>query len=1490
MSDITVENGEGRFTRSIFIKVLIFSGLIVLSAAAMRPVQAAISQAMSHIRTSLIARIETATGMEIQYSSIRPSLFGSFDIRSLRLTKNNNAFLSISRVRISFSLADLLRGKKNAVRSIEIERPSISLDTEKDGELLIFLKSLSNSDTNFEESLAQIAEFFPEQPVLLIRNFNFSLIDGGTFCRIGEMDIDINGDGSRLFLESKLRAELRYSDLKNKIYTVKTDVSVNGECPANLDEGRAEMAFTSFTVLEQEKKRNGLFFQTVSSSTGNNNSFLDIRPFGFEFLYKNENLTVSTLGENNKYSGLFNYNIETGNISAETVFNDFIPSALFAFSGAYKNINDFLLMTVTGGASFNYEKTGAMRYNVNLNGADVLRKGKDLAVNLHGNEKSITVDDVHFYAPETAEEMLFYGNFGFSGRMGFADFTPSGKIFFDNFSISGNDSINAVLQVSNSGNEIHVSAETVSFGKAAFNNLDVYLYPSDGDLGVLASVFCENEGELSMEAMLNYAPRQLDASLSLNTFSFNNFVEILKPFSNNANSKKLNFNTLKEITITSDLFVSTDFDKLVYNAPSINIKYDKIDGQLSLSGTDRQFTLSEGIFTKNNTDFFVSANVNFSNPNDLVFTFNANFLDLSWNLEGNILDMSTLIISDPNGLHAYGNVSSLGAVSGYVEGVDFPIPFDGHPAYLNFYTSMRYDSRDFWAVDVAHFNARGINSLGDDGSLSVSGTLDQDGASFRNLFYRDQIGDLTGGVDFSWDSDFSYLQFFANITDGREAGENYNAEGMLKNDHFNVNASITDMRVDRFTGSKGKILLNGNADIMWDSAQSFNARLDLTSLYANMNGNEVNASASLLFDNDELAVNELLLTYADFKAYMPDLRLNRIENFAATTIYASGLFSQNVIEGKIELNTNFNNIDSWMDYKNALDSFNGSIKMENFYYKNVRQQPFAFVFARSDGELSVSGGPGDMLRLEMDKEGNFFTSLSNPMPIHSTIVGKYKDGIIDAHCNDFFMDISGLWSMLPNQYPATIAGGYITAQVDIRGQLFNPEFFGKAKGTSFCIQVPDYLGDDIKLDPFFADLEGYELAFNQVPASVGGGGGLVDGWFLFENWIPDNFGLVIKIPRERPIPYKVNIGGFVADGDASGLLNLTMENSTFDVSGDLFANNTEMSLEAEDAKNADNNSSSSNTSTVINMTITTGSVVEFLWPNKNMPILRANPEMGTVLNIFADTLTMQYTLNSDIKIRSGELFYFDRSFYIRQGNLIFRENEQQFNPRISARAEVRDRTDSGPVSIMMIIENEPLLSFSPRFEANPVLTQVEIYSLLGQNLYAAGGENMADSQRFLLSSTTDIIVQLAASNDFLAQFVTVRQLERRVRNILHLDMFSVRTRFLQNAIAIATVGAVTNANDTGQNPVDRNSGVGNYFDKTSVFVGKYVGQKMFIQGMLSLRYDENYLNMGGIRFEPDIGVELQSPLFNIRWDFFPYHPENLWLNDHSITLLWSKSF
>jgi hypothetical protein len=297
--------------------------------------------------------------------------------------------------------------------------------------------------------------------------------------------------------------------------------------------------------------------------------------------------------------------------------------------------------------------------------------------------------------------------------------------------------------------------------------------------------------------------------------------------------------------------------------------------------------------------------------------------------------------------------------------------------------------------------------------------------------------------------------------------------------------------------------------------------------------------------------------------------------------------------------------------------------------------------------------------------------------------------------------------------------------------------------------------------------------------------------------------------------------------------------------------------------------------------ITTGPKVEFVYPSREFPVIRANAEAGTVIHFTNDSATGRFTVDGDVAIRNGEIFYFQRSFYIQEGILSFNETNEEFDPLISARAEARDRTGDGPVTISMIVDSSPLRSFTPRFESNPALSQAELFSMLGQNFTGTPSEDPNESIRSMVY----------AGGDFLTQFYLLRRGERLIRDLIRMDMFSVRTQVLQNWL-IQNMGL--------RDPVDTNASVGNYFDNTTVFLGKYFGPDVFGQAMLSFRYDENRTTFGdisqggltlgaGVSLEADIGVELRGPLFDIQFNFAPRHLENMFVNDLSFTLSWKRS-
>jgi len=1505
MSIFIEKDGKKRLPASFYVKILIFLGLIVLLAVIIRPVQQALNREMLRIRTGFIEKLENITGTTISYSSIRPSFFGSIRIKNLNFYKGEAPLFTVSQIKIHFSLWELLLRKKTFVHTVDIEKPEINLDTEKNADYFEFISTLikENKDKVDKVDPFQITEFLPVNANYQIRHLNFNLTDKQTVYKLQETNLNIKEKDGEIMLSGRFYSEYKKVNLFGRTITINADSGISGVCSPSLDNIKAEFSVYDLICFSQDEiKKTSSFLKPVSNNSTKQKRLFNLRPFKTLLTYNNKLINIRPKDENKANNYHFNYNIESQKLQAGINLNDFNPESMIKFSDELKDISDLFIMQITGYSSFAFNN-GFIDYNVNIKGDNKKISSKNnssFVVDVYGNEKEIIVNNFYITS-ENSKNDIFSGTFGLSGDLQFKPLKSNGSIFFNNFSLTGKEAMRAVVNVSSKDNNIFVSGENIEIAQTVIKELSIHLYPMDKGMEIETSCHFSESGAVFLDAVFTRDPEEIEASLKIDSLSLFELTEALRPFSESLNVPSVSRGMLKKSSINTEIFFSTDFKKIVYNAPNIVFSSEDTNIKLSLSGTDKQIILSEGVFSRNKDELLFSSDIDFSNTMDLVFLLNASYNEMTWHIEGQVLDRTTVIIRDPNGFHGYGNIMGNGTFSGYIEGVNYPILSNSQTIYLNFYSSLRYITSDFWQLELTKFAARYANAADGEDFIKISGMADQNGARFRDISYIDNLGMLLGSADFSWDEDFSFIYFDFDITDGNPTGEKYSATGTVKDDNIKIDASVSDMRLNRFIHKINPMLITADASISWNSIKDFDAKIKLSSLRTRIDSNAIYAAVNVNVSNDELSVNNLEMDYSGLKVNLSELKFNIDEGVVFARADIQGIFKEKAVEGNIGIDATFASVDSWLDLDQIITDLDGELSLDKFYFGDIGDEEFKLVFKCKDGAVSAKGGHKDMIRLEMDSDGVFFAGLSAPLPIHGNIVGTFKKGNIDARTNNFFIDIVRLFNIFSPQKDFFIASGYITGKTQFVGPFWNPEFYGTARAESLRFQIPNFLTEDIKVAPFDVLAEGYEMTFGPVDVLSGNGNGSIKGWFLFENWAPVNIGLDISIQRDNPIPYGLNIGGFLSKGSASGNLNLVIDivEKFMEMKGDLFTNESELGLNMEDlmANSEIDHSAEIVFNSVVNMKITAGSKVEFIWPVVS-PILRATPEMGTVIYVSSDTQAGQYTLDGNVKIRSGELYYFDRNFYIRQGNMVLKENETKFDPRISARAEIKDRSESGIVTISMIINNQSLFSFEPRFEASPSMTQLEIYSLLGQNFNIVQGEEDNETRnRMLLSSTTDLATQLIANTDIMSQFVIMRQFERQVRNTMKLDMFSVRTKFFQNVIVTGVSAGLNQSSN--QNTVDRNrnqtnSGLlwGNFIDNTSVFIGKYISKDMFVQSMITLKYDENS-RLGGLTTELDFGIELQSPFVNIRWDFypdfFPYHPENLPIGN-SITLIWSKSF
>jgi hypothetical protein len=245
------------------------------------------------------------------------------------------------------------------------------------------------------------------------------------------------------------------------------------------------------------------------------------------------------------------------------------------------------------------------------------------------------------------------------------------------------------------------------------------------------------------------------------------------------------------------------------------------------------------------------------------------------------------------------------------------------------------------------------------------------------------------------------------------------------------------------------------------------------------------------------------------------------------------------------------------------------------------------------------------------------------------------------------------------------------------------------------------------------------------------------------------------------------------------------------------------------------------------------------------PILRCVFVPNTSMRVRINQDSEEYIVDGLLQLKSGDIAYLNRSFYIKSGNVKFNTSDIA-NPQITITAETREKDERGQnVKIIMDVDNQYISNLDPKFTSVPAKSENEIRALLGQIA-------VADS-----SSATNF---LFAASDYALQSTIVRQAENKLRALLNFDIFSVRTNVLQNTLNMGVSGALSKENIS----------IGNFLDNSTVYIGKYLGSALYADAMLNMSasnyHDVDYLSANSILFQPEFGLELELPVINIRWD------------------------
>ncbi|MDY0290227.1 MAG: hypothetical protein RBR15_15480 [Sphaerochaeta sp.] len=265
--------------------------------------------------------------------------------------------------------------------------------------------------------------------------------------------------------------------------------------------------------------------------------------------------------------------------------------------------------------------------------------------------------------------------------------------------------------------------------------------------------------------------------------------------------------------------------------------------------------------------------------------------------------------------------------------------------------------------------------------------------------------------------------------------------------------------------------------------------------------------------------------------------------------------------------------------------------------------------------------------------------------------------------------------------------------------------------------------------------------------------------------------------------------------------------------------------------------------------ITTGKNVSFFYPNMINPFIKATLTENQKIDILFDHTTEEISLDGSFAFRSGEIYYFQKNFFITEGSLTLHTDalsgSSTVQPRINLRAKLTDFDRGGNrVDIFMVLRDSSLTNLNPQFESIPSKDVNEILEIMGQSILPSGAYGQVNlfSVVSLAAAATDVAGKLGYINTGNNTALT-----ESIRISLGLDLFSLRSNVVQNILFDALPGSNLS---TGFSPLAR------YLNNTTIFMGKYIGKNYFLQALIHLSAtDRSKIKRSFVA--PDLAIDLE---------------------------------
>ncbi len=1456
------------------ISIAIFLIIITCALALSVPVFKRLERIVDKYAGQFSRQVEETTGLTFTYDSISPSVFAYLGIKGIKVyTSDGSNLAEIKNINIRYKLIPLLKGKFDSIiKGVIVD--GIMLDIDAAVDFALNFSSLPEKDRvdkppSYQElfnNISMVMDYVP--PYVTIKNLSLhytkNLINASLLVK--EIRVLNSSRKDSISFNIKTAADGAYG---NK-FSLNGDIVLNGTITRTLDNSFANINLVNFTSGKYKFNK-----------------------FNFLVSYADKKIDLRTVQNVMpvQISAAYDFAERIAQLKLET--DKLSPVSVLSNVTSQNNLTKFKNMNMTIQAALDYnipEKAFAYNSTGNVTLPDSIFPGAaDLRYSFYGDDKQLILKNLSANGQNISaktELSYIFSTMQLGGTVDLEQYIlPNGKtisteVYFD--------------PINNAG--FMIFSPQIFIGDSALTALQARIMPQtdsidfDFEVNDYSHIEDDNQGSLKVDGSYIMSSNYVQTGVTLTSIYLDTILNIVKevlPQKQSQSVEKL-IPSVTGYMFSGDAYASTDFKSLSYNLPYLVLANTKKDDQfalVALNGNEQsiqinRFNLIFGSFVMDATASLDSM----PGSSDTFYTLDFISSSIPYHFSGTIMP-EVITVTGDYGCDSEIRFKNDSSLEGFASFKNLPFLTRGSTYLVSLDSSFEYTQQDGPQISIQHFQLEQDNpDVSVNPRLELSGSGTKYGAQISNISYTDLYSSLTGNSDVT-----------VNLTNNilNSAGIQLNLKDSITEEAVVIDASVSNpdnvalsadniakslyvnamIEASNFSLNRFMALKHDNNEL----SASFYLSGTLEHPYATasvekitflLNDEVVSGSGSVIVEERDLSMSDFVLKGSSWEVSDVSANVSLADYSGSVKATFATKGNKNII-----LPLNLNIEDSYVPQGSAIpESLTAKLScpgMEGSMFKKpvpfdlfINYTPDFISFYSSDNagivgnlssqkELYASWLVDDMLSMEISgslERDNQFIKFSNV----NVNLAKILDNLT-------FDDIIKI-----NQ-------GLLKGSLTMRTPFSAPEFKGAFSISNPVFLLPFLFEQRLSTEKILLTANNNEFIMSECDYSIKNAPKFSMSSHVYMNkWTMDHFDMKIATLKNQTVPVRFKNPLVSLSGDTECDFTMTVENNNLDFTGSLAFENLDIVSDITDLSKASTEDSvaEKTMSLTTDLKIKTGTHASL---NFN-PLLRCVFVPHTVLGCKVDTNANLFQIDGSLLLKSGDVAYLSRNFYIKEGSIKFNPLDIT-NPQVTIRAETREKDKDGQtIRIILSAENQYLLDFNPRFSSVPAKSENEIRMLLGQIV-------LADSE-----SVGQLMV---SAGEYYLQSTIIRNLENKLRNLLNFDIFSVRTNILQNTINLGS-----------QRNKTKELTIGNFFDNSTVYIGKYIGSALYVDAMLNMSASDyrnaEYLSASSILFQPEFGLELELPVINIRWDMawniMPGMSFQSYVPSTTVSLSWKFTF